>query len=101
MHLCLKADYNSPMANKTISAANPAMQTLYGIQVNRGLLWDYDFSPEKLQDEAFFIWYLGRLLERGTADEVKRIPHEIIIRYLDRLSIPDRIRRFWNWYLRK
>ena len=75
------------------------MKTLHGIEVNRGLLWDYDFSPDKLQEEGFFVWYLGRLLERGTAAEVKPVPREIIARYLDRLTIPYRIRRFWKWYL--
>ena len=77
------------------------MKTLYGIEVNPGLLWDYEFSPDNLQEEGFFIWYLGRLLERGTADEVKHLPREIVARYLDRLSIPHRIRRFWKWYLEK
>jgi hypothetical protein len=77
------------------------MKTLYDIEVNQGLLWDCDFSPEKLQDENFFLWYLGRLLERGTAAEVKRLPQEIIARHLDRLAIPGRIRRFWEWYLGK
>lgn len=75
------------------------MKTLYNIEVNKGLLWDYDFAPEKLQEESFFIWYLGRLLERGTAAEVKRIPLEIIAQYLERLRLSSRIRRFWKWYL--
>jgi hypothetical protein len=77
------------------------MKTLYDIEVNPGLLWDYDFSPSELQKENFFILYLGRLLERGTAAEVKCIPREIIARYLDRLSVPQRIRRFWKWYLQE
>ena len=77
------------------------MKTLYNIEVNPGLLWDYDYSPSELQKESFFFWYLGRLLERGTAAEVKCIPQEIIARYLDQLSIPYRIRRFWKWYLHK
>ena len=75
------------------------MKTLFDISVNRGLLWDYDFSAEKLQTEEFFEFYLGRLLERGTAEEVKHIPHDVIERYLDRIAIPDRVRKFWEWYL--
>ena len=75
------------------------MKTLYNIEVNPGLLWDYNFSPTEIEQENFFIWYLGRLLERGTAAEVKRIPTEVVARYLERLSIPRRVRRFWQWYL--
>ena len=75
------------------------MKTLYDVEVNRGLLWDYEFSAEKLSSEEFFAFYLGRLLERGTANEVKRIPKDIIAKYLDRLSIPARVREFWQWYL--
>jgi len=76
------------------------MKTLHDIEVNPGLLWDYEFSTSEYHTEAFFIWYLGRLLERGTAVEVKRIPRDLIARYLDQLSIPSRIRRFWEWYLK-
>jgi hypothetical protein len=54
-----------------------------------------------MQEENFFIWYLGRLLDRGTAAEVKRIPTEVVAQYLERLSIPRRVRRFWQWYLNK
>jgi len=78
---------------------NMAMKTLHNIEVNKGLLWDYDFAPEEFQKESFFIWYLGRLLERGTAAEVKRIPLEVIAQYLDRLHVSSRILRFWKWYL--
>jgi hypothetical protein len=77
------------------------MKTLYDIEINPALLWDYDFSPEQMQEENFFIWYLGRLLDRGTAAEVKRIHLEVIARYLEHLSIPRRVRRFWQWYLNK
>ena len=77
------------------------MKTLHNIEVNPALLWDYDFSPEQMQEEKFFIWYLGRLLDRGTAAEVKRIPTAVVAQYLERLSIPRRVRRFWQWYLNK
>jgi hypothetical protein len=77
------------------------MKTLYNIEVNPALLWDYDFVPEQMQEESFFIWYLGRLLDRGTAAEVKRIPPEVVAQYLERLSLPRRVRRFWQWYLNK
>ncbi len=77
------------------------MKTLYNLEVNPGLLWDHGFSPAEMQEEHFFVWYLGRLLERGTAAEVKRIPREVIAQYLDRLSLSRRVRRFWLWYLQE
>ncbi len=75
------------------------MKTLHDIEVNPGLLWDYEFSPTELQQERFLIWYLGRVLERGTAAEVKRIPREVIAQHFERLRISKRVRRFWQWYL--
>jgi len=60
--------------NKSVKFCS--MKTLYNIEINPALLWDYDFSPEQMQEESFFIWYLGRLLDSGTAAEVKRIPIE-------------------------
>lgn len=77
------------------------MKTLYDIEVNPVLLWDYHFTPEEMQHESFFVWYLGRLLERGTAAEVKHIPRDVVARYLDRLHVSTRIRRFWEWYVRQ
>ncbi len=53
-----------------------AMKTLYDIDVNSDLIWDHDFAREQFQEEPFFILYLGRLLERGTSDEVKKIPSQ-------------------------
>lgn len=77
------------------------MKTLHDIEVNPSLLWDQDFTPDNYKDEVFFTWYLGRLLERGTAEEVKKIPNTVIARYLNRLRISRRVRRFWQWYLKE
>ena len=75
------------------------MKTLHDIEVNPGLLWDYSFTNEKLDTEEFFTFYLGRILERGTAREIKQIPTDVIKHHLDRLTIPTRVRKFWEWYL--
>jgi hypothetical protein len=37
-----------------LQSITKSMKTLYNISVNRGLLWDYNFSPENLQTEEFF-----------------------------------------------
>jgi hypothetical protein len=76
------------------------MKTLHDIDVNPGLLWDYQFSPEQLQTEEFFVWYLSRVLERGTFAEVKKLPQEVTARYFERLTLSSRVRRFWEWYLK-
>lgn len=78
-----------------------ALKTLYGIEVNPALIWDYDFQPDQMQQEEFFVWYLGRLLEKGTAEEIKQVPPVVIAQYLDRLRISRRVRRFWRWYLQQ
>jgi hypothetical protein len=75
------------------------MRTLYDIEVNPGLLWDCDYTHETVTTEEFLTFYLGRVLERGTAREVKQIPTDVIRNYLDRLTIPNRVRKFWEWYL--
>lgn len=75
------------------------MKTLYDIDVNPGLLWDHEFSPEEILQEPFFVWYLGRVLERGTAAEIKCIPRAVIAQHLERLRLSQRVRRFWQWYL--
>jgi hypothetical protein len=75
------------------------MKTLHNININPGLMWDYQFSPSEYQTEEFFVWYLGRLLERGTFAEVREIPHELIKRYWNDLTLSSRVRRFWQWYL--
>ncbi len=75
------------------------MKTLYEIQVNPALLWDYEFRQEEFRTEDFFVWYLGRQLDNGTFDEVRAIPHEVIAKYLDRLRICRRVREFWKWFL--
>ena len=77
------------------------MKTLHNIEVNTSLLWDQDFTPDQYMDTVFFTWYLGRLLERGTAEEVKKIPKTVIAHYLDHLRISHRVRRFWQWYLKE
>lgn len=76
------------------------MKTLHNIEVNPALLWDYEFSQADIEKESFLIWYLGRLLESGTAAEVKRLPIAVIARYLERLNISLRVRHFWEWYIK-
>jgi hypothetical protein len=73
-------------------------KTLYGIEVNETLIWDYDWCVEEYETERFFRWYLGRLLSSGTAKDVKTVPYVIISEYLDDLRLPGNVRAFWAGY---
>ncbi len=67
--------------------------------VNPDLVWDYDVLPEGEQTEAFRRWYIGRVLTRGRAGDVRAIGLRVIAAYLPHLALPPEIRRFWEWYL--
>jgi len=68
------------------------------LPVNPALVWDYDIPPEGEQTEAFRKWYLGRVLMRGSSEDLKSIGLEAIYVYLPDLSISQTVRRFWEWY---
>lgn len=68
------------------------------IPINPALVWDYDLPAEGERTEAFYRWYVGRVLTRGRAEDLKAIGFETILGYLPNLELPDEIRRFWEWY---
>ena len=68
------------------------------LTVNPNLLWDYEFTPEEQQDEAFRRWYIARVLTRGTAKDIQAIGLSTILAYLPHLILPAEIRHFWDWY---
>jgi len=68
------------------------------LPVNPDLVWDYDIPPESQQSEAFRRWYIGRVLARGRAEDVRAIGLDTIYTYLSQLTLPAEIRRFWEWY---
>ncbi len=68
------------------------------LPVNPDLVWDYDIPPESQQSEAFRRWYIGRVLTRGRAEDVRAIGLHVIYTYLPQLTLPTEIRRFWEWY---
>lgn len=68
------------------------------IPINEKLIWDYDIPPDAQENEAFREWYIGRVLMRGTDKDLRAIGFETIHRYLPRLTLPKRIREFWEWY---
>ncbi|HDQ72079.1 MAG TPA: hypothetical protein ENN19_08275 [Chloroflexi bacterium] len=68
------------------------------LPINPDLVWDYDIPPDEQQSEAFRRWYVGRVLTRGGADDIQEISLATIHAYLPHISLPSRIRRFWEWY---
>lgn len=67
--------------------------------VNPDLVWDYEVPPEGDQTEAFRRWYIGRVLTRGRAEDIRAVGLQTIAAYLPDLILPTEIRRFWEWYL--
>ncbi|NPV52695.1 MAG: hypothetical protein HPY71_04135 [Firmicutes bacterium] len=75
------------------------IKTLYGIEVDPSLIWDYRFGSDELMKEDVFVWYLSRVLNEGTYEHVKKIPKEIVRRYLPLLRLRPKVKHFWEWYL--
>lgn len=70
----------------------------YLFPINPNLVWDYDIPPDDNQSEAFRRWYMGRVLSRGSAEDLKAIGFDTIYSYLPVLDLPLEIRHFWEWY---
>lgn len=66
--------------------------------INPSLVWDYDIPDNPTQNEAFKRWYLGRVLTRGSADDIRKIGLATIYTHLPLLNLPSEIRMFWDWY---
>ena len=77
------------------------VKTFYDIPVNPKLMWDYSFSEEEFQTEAFFKWYLARVLNQGNRKDLRGISFSLIERYLPTLNISANTRRFWERYLKE
>ena len=83
------------------------MFTKYGERVhqrvpfNKALFWDYSIEPKDLENEEVFIFYLSRVLNNGSFQDLTEIPGEVIKKYFDRLHLSSRVRRFWEWYLKE
>ena len=68
------------------------------ISINPDLVWDYDIPDDSEQDEAFRQWYVARVLTRGRMEDIRNLGLRTIYAYLPHLVLPERIRRFWQWY---
>ena len=68
------------------------------MKINPNLIWDYAIPSKKNQDEAFRRWYIARVLVRGGVKDIRALGVRTIRHYLPRVSVPARIRAFWEWY---
>lgn len=71
------------------------------IRFNKALLWDYDITKEDLKREDVFIFYLSRVLNNGSFQDIQEIPLETIKKYLEKLHLARKVKKFWMWYLKK
>lgn len=67
------------------------------MQVNRSLLWDCPPGTEARTDDAFVRFYITRVLTSGTISDVRSLGLETIREHLSRLTLPPRIRAFWEF----
>ncbi len=73
---------------------------LKGMKVNRSLIWDYDFSERDYKTEAFEEWYLGRVLSKGSAGDIRDAGgREAVRRHFAKLHLPIEVERLWSWHL--
>jgi hypothetical protein len=98
---CLGKDCNKPVKAKDTLNTIQMVKTFYNIPVNPKLMWDYSFSEEEFQTEAFFKWYLARVLNQGNRKDLRDISFSLIERYLPTLNISATTRRFWERYFKE
>ncbi len=65
--------------------------------VNKNLLWDYDWKEEQYNSEEFKQWYIARVLTRGTSQDVRSLGIPLIKQYLPKITLPLRIRDYWEF----
>lgn len=68
------------------------------MKVNKIFLWDYDWKEEQYESEEFKRWYIARVLSRGTMQDIRDVGIPLIKEYLPKITIPLRIRRYWEFY---
>jgi hypothetical protein len=69
------------------------------LTIRRHLLWNYDVPPDPEHDEAFLALYVGRVLDRGTAEDVRTLGLDLVRRFLDVAPARREVIEFWRWYL--
>ncbi len=71
------------------------------IRFNKALMWDYEITEEDLKREGVYILYLSRVLNNGSFKDLQEVPLQTIRKYLDRLRLSSKVKKFWVWYLKE
>jgi hypothetical protein len=69
--------------------------------VRRELVWDYPIPSDPERDEAFVALYVGRVLDRGGADDVRALGTELIRKHIDAAPARREVLDFWRWWLER
>ena len=64
------------------------------MNVNKLLLWDYDWKEEQYETEEFKCWYIARVLSRGTMEDVRGVGIQRIKEYLPKIQISKKVRDY-------
>ena len=67
-------------------------------QVNKNLIWDYDWKESEYCNEEFEKWYVQRVLTRGMQVDIDKIGIRIIGKYWLDLRLPEYVKHYWNWF---
>jgi len=70
-------------------------------QVNKKLLWDYDWKESDYETEEFEKWYVQRVLTRGMQEDIDTIGLIIIEKYFSNLRLPEYIEHYWRWFFNR
>lgn len=73
--------------------------TAMSVFVRREMMWDYPVPEDPESDDTFMALYVGRVLDRGTAEDVRALGLETIRRYLDVAPARREVIEFWRWWL--
>lgn len=71
------------------------------MKVRKRYLWDVDVAPGEEQTESFRRFYVERILQGGTMEDIRDIGLPEIRRLLPDLNLPRVIRDFWESYFRR
>jgi hypothetical protein len=71
------------------------------LHVRPELVWDHEIPADPEADEGFVVFYVGRVLDRGTAEDVRALGLERIRKFLDVAPARREVIDFWRWWLER
>jgi hypothetical protein len=68
------------------------------VRIRKRYLWDVDAERADIGSESFRRFYIERILQNGTMDDIRDIGLPEIRRVLPRINLSREVRDFWEWY---